>query len=269
MPSAGLEASMLLGAAAFRVSNGSSVYLFGANNQGVRSAAKRFPPGSGPAELLLAKRRCRVIRAARQTAPPGEDALAAWKVAGTVDWGTGRRSWTFYPGVFACGRLDPATALLARSLPALGERARILDFGAGTGILAAAALEKAGPDATALLLDTDAVALAAAARNVPQARQLLASGVADAARPFDLIVSNPPLHAGKRESLRTIRSLAADAPDVLSGEGALLVVAPRKVPLGPLLNDRFREARVVAERGLFRVWRGRGRRSRRRTRGTR
>ena len=248
---------MLLYAAAGRVGDRAPIFLFGAGRDGIRAAAKRFPPGTSPSRTLLVKRRCRLLRAIRLAPPPRRDDLTAWEVSGSVDWGAGERRWTFYPGVFACGRLDPATELLARALgagPALPPGCRILDFGAGTGILAAAALDKAGPGATVHLLDPDAISLAAAARNVPSATQVLGAGTEAVEGPFDLIVSNPPVHEGRRESLRTVAELAAGAPRLLARGGRLLLVALRKLPVGELLRRHFKRVATVADEGAFRVW---------------
>ena len=247
---------MLLHAAAVRVSDGGAVFLFGAGSDGIRAAAKRFPLGTAPPRTVLIKRRCRVLRATRIGPPPRRDGLAAWRVSSAVNWGSGERPWTFYPGVFACGRLDPATSLLAGATPTLPAGCRILDFGAGTGILAAAALEKAGPGATAHLLDPDAISLAAAGRNVPEAAPVLGRGTDAVEGPFDLIVSNPPVHEGRRESLRAVEELVAGAPRLLAGGGRLRLVALRQLPVGDALRRRFGQVRSVADEGPFRVWEG-------------
>ena len=69
MPRSSLEAAMLLHAAAARVPDGAPVHLFGAGDEGIRSAAKHFPSGTGEAETTLVKRRCRVLVAARESPP--------------------------------------------------------------------------------------------------------------------------------------------------------------------------------------------------------
>ena len=259
MPRSSLEAAMLLHAAAARVADGARVHLFGANREGIRSGARHFPAGTGPPRATLIKRRCRVLAAIRRSPPPRPDGLDSWEIRSTVDWGAGERQWTFYPGVFACGRLDPATALLIDCLPALPAGARILDFGAGTGPVAAAALERAGPGAEAAMLDPDAISLAAAARNVPGGTTVPGDGIGVVDGPFDLIASNPPIHAGRAWSLRTVESLVREAPGVLNRGGRLVVVAQRRLPVGRLMANTFESAETAADRGPFRVWTARRR----------
>ena len=246
---------MLLHAAAARVADGGAIFLYGAANEGIRSATKHFPPGTETPRAVLVKRRCRVLRAVRTGPPPRKDELAAWEVRAVVDWGAGARDWTFFPGVFACGRLDAATELLARHLPEPPSGSRILDYGAGTGVLAAAALERSGPGSTAVLLEPDAISLAAATRNVPGAEAILGRGPAVAAPGgFDLVVSNPPLHEGRRRSVQALGALVAGAPRLLTRGGHLFIVTQRQLPAAAALGRRFASVRAVADRGPFRVW---------------
>ena len=255
MPRSSLEAAMLLHAAAARVGDGAPVHLFGAGDEGIRSAARHFPAGASEVRAVLAKRRCRVLVADREAPPPRPDGLDSWRTVARIDWGSGPREWTFHPGVFAHGRLDPATALLIDILPPVRAGARILDFGAGTGPLAAAALERAGDGAAAVLLDHDAIALEAAALNVPAGTRVLGRDLSAVTGPFDLIVSNPPIHAGKAQSLRTVEALVRGAPRVLARRGELVVVAQRRLPVGGRLDRRFERVSAIADRGPFRVWR--------------
>lgn len=254
MPRSSLEAAMLLHAAAARVPNRGQLLLYGANGEGIRSAARHFPKGTTAPQPLLIKRRCRVLAAARITSPPRPDGLDAWQILAPIDWGMGARDWTFYPGVFACGRLDAATALLIDHLPTTPSSARVLDFGAGTGIISAAILER-HPAVRVVLLDRDAIALVAASRNVAGGTRVLGSGLAHVQGPFDLIVSNPPVHRGRAQTLQTVEALILDAPGVLSARGMIMLVAQRRLPIPSLLKRSFRNVRTVADRGPFRVWR--------------
>ena len=258
MPRSSLEAAMLLHAASARVADGARVNLFGANNEGIRSAARHFPPGTDAPRAALVKRHCRVLVTTRRSPAPRPDGLDSWEIRAPVDWGTGEREWTFYPGVFACGRLDPATALLIDCLPALPAGARVLDFGAGTGPVSAAALERGGRGAEVVLLDPDTISLVAAARNVPGGTMVLGDGIGAVEGPFDLIASNPPIHAGRIQCLRTVEALARDAPGVLAPGGTVMLVAQRRLPVARLLESTVGDVRTVGDRGPFRVWEARG-----------
>jgi len=255
MPRSSREAAMLLHAAAARVVDGAPIHLYGASDEGIRSAVRHFPAGMAVPRPALIKRRCRVLVAVRQNPPPRADGLDRWTFQAPVDWGAGERAWTFYPGVFAYGRLDPATALLIGRLPPAGATGRVLDFGAGTGVIGAAVLERGG-GGEVHLLEPDAVSLAAAARNVPGAVPVHGRDLSAVSGPFDLIVSNPPIHRGKAHSLHTVEALIRDAPDVLTRGGTLLLVAQRRLPVGKLLARTLGDVRVVADHRAFRVWSG-------------
>ncbi len=261
MPRSSLEAAMLLHAAAGRVPRGGHIHLYGAGAEGIRSAARHFPAGADEPRTALIKARCRVLTAARTAPPPRPDGLDSWKSVAPVDWGSGSRDWTFYPGVFAYGRLDPATALLIAALPAVPDGSRVLDFGAGTGPVAAAVTERTGPRTEVHLLEPDAVSLAAAAVNVAEATRIAGHGLSAVAGPYDLIVSNPPIHARGAQSLRTVEGLVRGAPATLAKGGSLLLVAQRRLPVPRLLEHAFRDVRTAADRGQFRVWRATGARA--------
>ena len=269
MPRSSLEAAMLLHAAAGRVQGGGHIHLYGASAEGIRSAARHFPAGAADPRTALIKARCRVLTAARTAAPPRPDGLASWTHEVPVDWGSGGRAWTFYPGVFAYGRLDPATALLIAALPDVPDGSRVLDFGAGTGPIAAAVMERTGTRTEVHLLEPDAISLAAAAINVARATRIAGHGLAAVAAhgrstvagPYDLIVSNPPIHAGTAQSLRTVEDLVRGAPAALAKGGSLLLVAQRRLPVPRLLAHAFRDVRTAADQGQFRVWRATGARA--------
>ena len=277
MPRSSLEAAMLLHAAAGRVRHVGHIHLYGAGTEGIRSAARHFPAGADEPRTALIKARCRVLTAARTAPPPRPDGLDSWKHEARVDWGSGGRAWTFYPGVFAYGRLDPATALLIAALPDVPDGSRVLDFGAGTGPVGAAVIERTGPRTEVHLLEPDAISLAAAAVNVAEATRITGHGLAAVtghglaavaghgratlAGPYDLIVSNPPIHAGSAQSLRTVEGLVRGAPTALAKGGTLLLVAQRRLPVPRLLERAFRDVRTAGDQGQFRVWRATGARA--------
>jgi 16S rRNA (guanine1207-N2)-methyltransferase len=105
-------------------------------------------------------------------------------------------------------------------------------------------------------LDNDTLALEAARENVPGARFILATRIADAGRRvYQAILSNPPLHQGIVEDHAQLESLVADAKSHLAPGGLLQLVVQRRVPLERQLASSFGKAEVVAENGRYRVWR--------------
>jgi 16S rRNA (guanine1207-N2)-methyltransferase len=138
------------------------------------------------------------------------------------------------PGVFSWDHLDEATALLAGHLE-VSPGERVLDLGGGGGALAVAVLQGA-PTATVTLVEADSEALRAAERSLapwPRERwRVLASDVTSAVsgERFDLVVTNPPFHAGKQVALSLPRRFLEEAHAVLRPGGRLLLVANRTLP---------------------------------------
>jgi 16S rRNA (guanine1207-N2)-methyltransferase len=198
----------------------------------------------------------RVLAARRPQHIAGlRDRLAAWRRQSPITITGVERSWTSYPGVFASGRVDEGTALLLSALPALKPKARVLDYGCGSGIISAAALT-VEPALAVHMLDNDAVALEAARENVPTARRALGSQLSDApGSAYEAILSNPPLHQGSAATNDMLEKLIAGAPGMLAPGGVLEMVVQRRIPLDRILSQHLATAKIVAENGRYRVWR--------------
>jgi 16S rRNA (guanine1207-N2)-methyltransferase len=172
--------------------------------------------------------------------------------------GCAPRTWRTFPGLFAEGGVDVMTRALLAALPAFPERARVLDFCAGSGVVAAALLARQ-PSLRVTLADADALAVEAAAANVPAARRVLLADCwpAPGGRRWHAVVSNPPVHAGVEDDLRVLRALLAGAPGRLKPGGALFIVAQLHVPVGALAGavEGLRSATATqVEGGRFLVW---------------
>lgn len=254
LPRAKKELEMNLHAAASVVEAGGAVVVYGAGDEGIRSAERPLRALLGGAETRAIGNRCRLLGAERPPGIPGLRAsLREWREEAPPPWrGLGR--WVSYPGVFAHGRLDDGTRRLLEALPALPE-GRVLDFGCGSGVVGAV-VRLREPDRPVDLLDVDAVALEAARENVPGGEVVLGEGLsAVGGRRYAAVVSNPPFHRGKRESLEMIEGLVEALPGALREDGVAVLVAQRRLSLGDLLALRFRAVETLAEDRVFRVWR--------------
>ena len=164
-------------------------------------------------------------------------------------------TWTSWPGLFAHGRLDTGTAFLLEQLPDPGG-ARALDFGCGVGVIGEV-LRRRGAQ-TVDLSDRDALAVHAARRNVVGARVHCADGLPDAAASearWDLVVSNPPIHAGPDPDWSVLEALARSLPGRLQPGGQGILVTQVTVPIARLFGETFRSVERQRSGSGFAVWR--------------
>ncbi len=248
---------MLLHMAADVLPPGGRLLVYGANDEGVKSAPKRLAPLFERAETLATGGHARLIGALRVAGGgPPRAGFAAWESHDDVELPWGRLRWTSYPGVFAQGRLDEGTALLLTHLPRITASARVLDYGAGTGYLAAG-VRRRSPGARVTALEVDALAAAAARTNVPGIEVVVGRGweALGAPSPFDVIVSNPPYHRGKAETLNEIDAFLAGVVGHLAPRGVVRCVVQRRFPLPERAQALgLRGVDAVADEGPYRVW---------------
>lgn len=258
LPKAADEQRMTTHAALSVLATSGRLILYGGNEEGIRSAAGMLEELIGPIETLAVRGHGRVLAARPPENVDGlRQPLSAWRTVSPIEIADIRRDWVSYPGVFATGRVDEGTALMLTALPPLAAGARTLDYGCGSGVIGAAA-QATNPGLVLDMLDNDAVALEAVRENVPEARRMLGTRVADAGtRVYGAILSNPPLHRGIAEDHSLLEQLIADAPAHLAPGGALQMVVQRRVPLERLLARQFADVVIAAQNGRYRVWRAR------------
>lgn len=245
---------MALHASASLLQPGASIVVFGGNDEGIRSADKRLALVADEVGVVVSRHHARVIIGRRRGDIAGlKRALGDWRQVREIEIDGRLRSWVSYPGTFAKGGLDDGTAFLIANLPAFEPGCRVLDFAAGTGVIAAAILGRV-PDAVVGMIEADALGLAAARENAPGARAVPGDRLGAAGREaYDVIISNPPIHDGTAESRAVLDRLITEAPGYLRAGGRLILVVQRRVSVMATLSAALAEPKVIADNGRFTV----------------
>lgn len=200
-----------------------------------------------------AKRHHRISVALRPATPIG--------LAEAIQAGAARKAaddlWT-QPGVFSWDRLDPGTALLLETLPALAGAGA--DFGCGIGWLSRKVLTS--PKVTKLsLVDLDRRAIDAACRNIDDSRaEFVWDDVRQTAATLvglDFVVTNPPFHETGGEDRSLGQAFIRTAATSLRKSGVLWIVANRHLPYEAILNEHFSKVRLAGETNGYKVYEAR------------
>jgi 16S rRNA (guanine1207-N2)-methyltransferase len=239
---------------------GAPLLLYGARDEGIGPAADALAEVAGYVTTLRIKARCRVLQGLVEAPGDLRADYGDWRVTSALRLGPASppvEGWVSYPGLFgavalASGEPDPGTALLLSALPRPPAGARILDFGSGTGVIAAG-IRADHPDVDLTLMDHDALAVEAGRENVPRAEHVLGASLMDAPDGFDWIVSNPPYHQGKGESMAVVDDLVDGATQVLKRKGRLFMVVQRRLKVGERVAGVLRGVEVLAEDGTYQV----------------
>lgn len=241
---------------------GGALYLAGPNHEGIQPVIDDGRALCGSATILGYKDKNRIARAVKERGMPAPDwSREAGIAPGTWHaWDTEARGNTFHlhslPGVFAFDKLDAGTALLLDQLN-VPAGAYVLDIGCGYGIIGmlAARLGAAQVD----MVDANLLAVASARENVSGNAiahcDVYASDAtsAVAGKRYDLIVTNPPFHAGKAVEYDMAHVFIEDAQRLLAPGGQFMLVANSFIRYDRLLAARFKQVDVRADNGRFQV----------------
>ncbi len=226
---------------------GGRLVVVGGKRDGIGSAKKRLT-----LRHQQSGRHAKLFVAEPRTDLP--TALEAWEER----WDTGLGfEAVSYPGTFAEGRLDPASALLLETV-ALPERGRLLDLGCGSGVLGLAA-KRRQPGLDITLADADHLAVAASRRGAELAELAVTTVASDAVAKvegtFDAILLNPPFHEGVKTSSGAAEGVLKGAAERLRDGGTLWVVANRFLTHEEVLEKAGLTVERAAETGRFKVLR--------------
>jgi 16S rRNA (guanine1207-N2)-methyltransferase len=213
----------------------------------------------GPVTVSLARQKARVLTA---TAAATSAHLAAeGETAAARAWDRDAGLWVCaYGGAFAGARLDIGTRFLLGVLgDAKPDAASALDLGCGTGALAAAlAVGRPGLRVTATDQSAAAVASAratASANGVADRVRVVRADAGDALQDgsFDLIVLNPPFHAGTSVHAAAGLKLIEAAGRLLAPDGELWTVFNSHLGYQPALRGSIGVTRQIARNSKFTV----------------
>jgi 16S rRNA (guanine1207-N2)-methyltransferase len=245
----------LLWEAARRLEPEGALWITGANDGGIHSLEKRLRDDWGAASVLGYKKGHRILRVPRPAEPPPLEEAAPTERRLTL---RGEKfSLALVPGVFAGGDLDPATRLLANEM-GVGQSETILDLGCGSGILGMLAARLA-PQSRVYLVDTSAVALAAAQENcrrngLTNTHVLASDGVAAVRdRRFDLVLCNPPFHQQRAHSSATALRFIREVGGVLAPRGRFYLVANQFLRYEPAMRETFGNVTTLVQDRKYKV----------------
>jgi 16S rRNA (guanine1207-N2)-methyltransferase len=248
------ESRALLARAIEQAAPGGAVVASALNKEGARSLEDDLAQLAGPVHSL-SKNHCRVCWTGPLHEHVDRELLARW-LALDAPRPIADGRFLSRPGLFAWDRIDPASALLAESLPPdlAGAAA---DIGAGFGYLATELLARCAGITSVDLYEAEARALALARQNLAGARVPVGFHWTDVtaglAQRYDVIVSNPPFHQGRADEPALGRGFIAAAAAALRPGGRFWLVANRHLPYEQALVQGFANLRTVREEGGFKV----------------
>lgn len=208
----------------------------------------------GPTTASLAARKARLLRATRDERRADAPAWTTYEAPGSITLQNA-------PGTFASSGVDAGTRLLLAHLPESLGASQVVDLGCGNGVLGIASALR-NREASYLLVDESAAAIASAQAswqaNLPTrpVDLLLGDGLEQAApESVDVVLCNPPFHAGTTVDDWLGRRLLEQAHRALRVGGRLYTVANRHLPHHRYLRQAYAAVEVLGADARFSVLR--------------
>jgi len=246
---------MMLDCAAALLAEDGVLWLAGENKAGIKSADKPLKLHFGQLVKLDNARHCSLYEAGtglNQNRFEPRTYRKNWE----MNYAGSTIKIMSYPGVFAHGRLDEGTALLLDTLAAMELKGDVLDFACGAGLVGAFIAAR-HPGTSVTLLDTSALALRACKETLEannlDGSVLASDGLSEINERFDLVVSNPPIHAGVKTDNRLGIRLLESVREYIRPGGRLIMVANVHLPYEQWLSKQFKRFSELAGNENYKV----------------
>ncbi|MGB0647078.1 MAG: methyltransferase [Bradymonadia bacterium] len=252
MPPEKERLKLCLEVAASRMKPQAQLWLFGSNDEGVKSTPSLGKPFFHKGVTVATRRHARIVVFERADAGTPRHLLTEYRGSTKIETNGYAYDWAHFPGTFAKGKLDAGSQLLVEALSPSNTPRSILDYGCGTGVLLG--FTRLGDLREVHALDRDYLALEATKHNLPNAVLHWCDHLSFDSKAFDLIVSNPPIHDGKVENHGIVENLVRQARTHLAKHGELWMVVQHRVPVERMLKAHFHQYQIVKQNGVFKVW---------------
>jgi 16S rRNA (guanine1207-N2)-methyltransferase len=183
----------------------------------------------------------------------------------------GERTFPIYslPGVFSYNQIDEGTKLLLESLPQ-DLCGHILDMGCGYGIIGlsvAANVSDEGKNESRIdLVDSNLFAIISAEKTISANLNNLGTNTICAMQTiwsdlmsdldnqtYDVVLTNPPFHAGKIVDYTVPHALIQQAHRVLKKKGRLILVANRFIRYEKIIANYFESVNITQQTSKYHV----------------
>ena len=254
LPKAKQETLYLLANLAPHLQQGAEIILVGEKKCGIKSADALLKSYSARVNAIDSARHCSILYA-QLDQPVKTFEQAQWVKHYPININNTELQICSLPGVFSYGELDKGSELLLQNLPN-NISGRVLDFGCGAGVIACYILKK-HPQLQVDLVDINAFALASAKlsldSNKLQANIFPSNVFSKVNEKYNLILSNPPFHSGKKTDYTAAESFISQSHEHLNSQGKLSIVANKFLNYESLLVNAFSNLEIEQETNKFKV----------------